>query len=342
MTRGRAVAAACALAAALAWNGTPPEAIAQAPIRMGNLGNSADAALFIAEDKGYFKEQGIAISLERFGVGADQMALLGAGRMDIASGGLSPTLFNAIARGLPIVAVADHGSLRTGFGFNVLVVRRALLDAGQYRGPADLRGRVLASPNPASVVTYEYALILKGAGLTLRDVRVETVPFPDQVEALANGKVDATITLEPLGTVAEARGAGRIMMTLDRVLPDFPVSLIYYNTQWARGHPEDARRWMVAYVKGLRYYNRALHDRAVREDVIAIMAAHTPIKDRQMWDRMIWPGLHPDGLINTRAILDYEHWLINDRQITTFVLPAQLADLSYVRYAVSILGPAPR
>lgn len=54
----------CVLVAVLAWEIAPPAAVGQAPIRMGNLGN-ADAGLFIPEDKGYFKEPGIAISLAR-------------------------------------------------------------------------------------------------------------------------------------------------------------------------------------------------------------------------------------------------------------------------------------
>ncbi len=64
---------------------------AAALVRMGYLGVSSDAGIFIALDKGYFQEQGLDLSLERFGVGADQMPLLGAGQLDIASGAPSPT-----------------------------------------------------------------------------------------------------------------------------------------------------------------------------------------------------------------------------------------------------------
>src|SRR5436853_4109930 len=162
---------------------------AASPVRMGYLGVSSDAGIFIALDKGYFKEQGLDLALERFGVGADQMALLGAGRLDIASGAPSPTLFNAVARGLPVVVVADKGSLRKGFGFNVLVVRKALVDAGQFKTLSDLRGRVLGSASPASIVNFENYLALKKGGLTPRDVTVEYLEFVDQPAAMANGKV---------------------------------------------------------------------------------------------------------------------------------------------------------
>lgn len=324
---------------AIALLACPAALGAAPPIHVGYLGTSGDAGIFIALDKGYFAEQGLTVSPERFGVGADQMALLGAGRLDVASGAPSPTLFNAVSRGLPISVVADKGSLRKGFGFNVLVVRKALIDSGQYKGLSDLRGRVIAAPT-ASVVNFEDYLILKKGGLTPRDVTIEDIGFQDQPAAMANGRIDAAVMVEPFGTATESRGVGKIVMTLDQLLPDFQVALIYYNTSWARAHSDDARRWMVAYVKALRYYNDALHNPQIRDDVITILAAHTPIKERAVYDKMVWPGFNPDGAVAWRGLLDYERWLLNERQITEFVAPARFLDQSYVENAVKMLGPA--
>jgi NitT/TauT family transport system substrate-binding protein len=310
------------------------------PVRVGYLGVSSDAGIFIALDKGYFTAQGLDLSLERFGVGADQMALLGAGRLDVASGAPSPTLFNAVARGLPVAVVADKGSLRKGNGFNVFVVRKALVDSGQFKGLSDLRGRVLASASPASIVNFQDYLILKQGGLTPRDVTIEYVDFADQPAAMANGKIDAAVMVEPFASAAAAKGIGKIVMPLDEILPDFQTAVIYYNTQWARAHPEEARGWMIAYVRGLRYYNGAFHDPKVRDDVIRIMTGRTPIKDRAVWDRMIWPGLNPNGSVTVRTILDYERWLLNERLIGRFLTAPQFVDQSYVEHAVAVLGPA--
>jgi NitT/TauT family transport system substrate-binding protein len=323
---------------AIALLGWPAALGAAPPIHVGYLGTSGDAGIFIALDKGYFAEQGLTVSPERFGVGADQMALLGAGRLDVASGAPSPTLFNAVSRGLPISVVADKGSLRKGFGFNVLVVRKALIDSGQFKGLRDLRGRVIAAPT-ASVVNFEDYLILKKGGLTPRDVTIEDIGFQDQPAAMANGRIDAAVMVEPFGTATESRGVGKIVMTLDQLLPDFQVALIYFNTSWARAHSEDARRWMIAYVKALRYYNAALHSPQIRDDVITILAAHTPIKERAVYDKMVWPGFNPDGAVTWRGLLDYERWLLNEHQITEFVAPARFLDQSYVENAVKTLGP---
>ncbi len=326
------------LAAALLLSAGPPPAPAAAPIRLGYIGISSDAGIFIAIDKGYFKEQGVEVSLERFGLGADQMALLGSGRLDIASGAVSPTMFNAIARGLPIAVVADKGSFRRGFGFNVLVVRKALVDGGQFKTLADLRGRVMAVPGAGSILNFEDYLVLKRGGLTPDDVRTEYIDLADQPAAMANGRLDAAIMVEPFATASEQRGIGKIVMPLDQLLPEFQTSVIYYNTTWARAHAGEAKGWMVAYVKALRYYNAALGNRQIRDDVITIMAAHTPIKDRTVWDKMIWPGLNPNGTATARTLLDYQRWLINGHQTSQFLPPARFLDTSYTEYATRVLG----
>src|SRR5258708_35543539 len=100
----------------------PPSSRAAGPIRLGYIGGASDAGIYIALDRGYFREQGVEVSLERFNGGAAQMVLLGSGRLEIATGAPSAALFNAIIRGLPVAVVADKGSIRTGFSYSPLVV----------------------------------------------------------------------------------------------------------------------------------------------------------------------------------------------------------------------------
>lgn len=333
------IAVLCALCVFLIAAPSPAPSRAAGVIRVGHPGYVSDIGLFIAQDKGYFREQGVVVSFEPVTGGAEQVALLGTGRLEIATGAFSPTLFNAIARGLPIVAVADKGSVRDGFGYAALVVRKALVDSGRYRSLKDLRGLVLATPDNASPSPFLYYVVLKHAGMTMRDVTMGYVGVLDQPIAMANGKIDASMMGEPLVSAVEARGIGKVVLTVDQVLPKFEFGMILYNTDWARRHPQEARRWMVAYVKALRYYNEAFRTPRGRDDLITIMISHTAIKDRAVWKRMRWPGLDPDGMVDIRGQMDYQRWLLNEHQVTQFILPDRLVDLSYARDAANVLGP---
>ena len=116
-----------------------PDARRPATVRIGVIGLVADAGIFIAEERGYFREQNLTMAYDQFDTAATMMPLLAAGQMDVATGGINAALYNAIARGLGIVLTADKGSQPPGFGANQIMLRKDLADT--VRAPRDFRGR---------------------------------------------------------------------------------------------------------------------------------------------------------------------------------------------------------
>src|SRR3990172_19940 len=110
-------------------------------VKVGTVLHVSDAGIFIALEKGYFKEQGIETEMPRFRSAGDMMAPLGTGELHVVGGGINPGLYNAIARGIQIIAVADKGSLSPGRGYLSIVVRKDLLDNKKVTSIKDLKGR---------------------------------------------------------------------------------------------------------------------------------------------------------------------------------------------------------
>ena len=54
------------------------------------------------QEKGYFAEQGLDVTLEPLPGGSDLVALTASGELDAGIGGAGPAFWNAIAQGLPI------------------------------------------------------------------------------------------------------------------------------------------------------------------------------------------------------------------------------------------------
>src|SRR5262245_58671353 len=121
-------------AAALATTG----AAQAARVRLGELGILSGSGYYLAIENGYFAEQGIEIEPTRFNTTAEMTAPLAAGQLDVGTGATSAGLFNAMARGLDLRIVADHGYSAPGRPVNALVVRRDLVDGGEFRSAADL------------------------------------------------------------------------------------------------------------------------------------------------------------------------------------------------------------
>jgi NitT/TauT family transport system substrate-binding protein len=311
-----------------------------ARVRLGELGILAGAGYYLAIENGYFAEQGIEVETTRFTTGGEMTAPLAAGQLDVGAGGITAGLFNAIARGLDLRMVSDHGHSEPGRPVGALVVRRDLLDGGQVRTAADLRGRSIAIPSRTVSAMTDLRASLAEGGLSLNDVSIQELAFPDTLPALANGSIDAAVPVEPFITFVVQRGLGSVWRWDYDVNPDHQVATIMYAPAFVSERPEVARRWMVAYLRGLRYFNDGFirGDATARERAIDVLVKWTVIKDRPLYDVMTIIGLDPDGGIRIPSMrVDQEFFVQQGYQDGPIDLD-RAVDLQYVQYARQVLG----
>ena len=322
--------------AAVASSPAAKPAAAPTTVQVASLRSASDAGLFIALERGYFAEQGIDAQFAEIGLGSDIAAMLAAGQIQVGGAAITAGLLNAAARGIETKVVADKGSNPRGFSFVALLVRKDLVDGGGYQGPADLRGRKIAVPDLASGGTIELESMLRRGGLTLNDVDLVSMPFPDQTLALGNKAIDAAISIEPFPTVMAAQGVAVRAIGVDEVLDGHQVGVLMYGLQFAG--TEAARRFMVAYVRGLRDYNDAFVKGQNVDAVADIIAKHSATKDPAMIKRMVPAGLNPDGYANEQSIAGDLEWYFQNGYVQARPDLKRLVDNSYVDYAVQQLG----
>ncbi|HEY7062355.1 MAG TPA: ABC transporter substrate-binding protein [Chloroflexota bacterium] len=311
------------------------------PVRLGVIGSASDAGFYLGLDLGYFGEQGLDVQTVPFGAGGEMVGPLGTGQLDVGGGNHSAGLFNAAARGIGIKLVADKGSLRPGHGYQALVFRRDLVESGQLRNPGDLRGLKMATSGRGGGGDRTMAAWLNAYGLTLDDVDWVELPFAQHAAAFAGHAVEAVTSVEPFVTQLVDRDLGTIYQRADEVIPNFQVAAVFYGDQFAQGQADVARRFMLAYIKALRYYNDAFDhgDQAKRREVVAILARNTPVKDEALYERMVVPGLDPDGRVNVDSLVqDQELWISIGLQQTRANIN-ELVDQSFADAAVQALGP---
>jgi NitT/TauT family transport system substrate-binding protein len=310
-------------------------------VRYGELGQASDAGFYVALDRGYFAAEGLDVEPIPLGSGGRMVPALGAGQVEVGGGGMSAALINAIARDVPLKLIADKGSLRQGFGYESLVVRKELVDSGAVKSIPDLRGRKIALNSTTSMDFFLLNGALESAGLRLEDTILEEIPFSDMIAALANGSVDAAISLEPIATAIVRQGVGSKLLTLEEVMPNAQVGVIMYAPHFMRDQPEAARRFAIAYLRGIRDYNRAFTSGERRDEAIQTLVKHTSIKDPAVIDAMVPPGLNPDGYVNLDGVMAaQEFW--RQANLLPATLPAEtIVDHSYLDYALGVLGRYP-
>src|SRR5438270_4366207 len=81
--------------------------VAQTTVRVGITNVSTDVGFFIADKKGYFRDEGLNVVFTEFNSAAKMIAPLGTGQLDVGGGTVSAGLYNAVARKIDIKVVAD-------------------------------------------------------------------------------------------------------------------------------------------------------------------------------------------------------------------------------------------
>ena len=312
-------------------------------VRVGIANASSDVAFFIAEKKGYFRQEGLDAKFIPFDSGAKMVAPLGAGQLDVAGGSPSAGLYNAVVRGIGIKIVADKGSTPPGYGYQPLLVRADLVANGRYKSLADLKGMKVAGSATGSASTSTMNEALKKAGLKTSDVERIYLSFPQHVMALQNKAVDAALTTEPSATEAVRRGAAVRVIGDDQIYPDHQLAVVLYSTVFIKDHPQAAKAFMRAYIRAVRDYNNALLNGKIAgpnaAEVISILNEYTPIKDPNTYRTIVPQGTNPDGKLNIASLENDLAFFKSEGVVKGNVTVTQVLDTSFAENAVKELGP---
>jgi NitT/TauT family transport system substrate-binding protein len=336
------------LAAALA--GAAGAAHAQAPrvpraeqpttVKVGwTLGSLTLAGIYVAMERGYFKDGNITIELVTVDNINSLIAPISTGQIDLATGGPSAGFFNAISRGVKLRIVADQNTVRPGTAAIALMVRKDLIDGGQIKTYADLKGRNIGIVAKRATMELDVLKALAMGGLRKEDVSILNMGFPQLQAALAAKALDAAVLIEPLVSDAVAKGIAVRWKGIDEITPNRQNSFFMFSEQFA-ARTDVAQAWMVAYLRGVRDYYEAFHTKGQkgRADIVGILTKHTLIKDPKVYDRMVLPAIDPNGELNVPSIQEALNQFLADGDVKGPLELDKIVDLSFIKHAQSVLG----
>jgi ABC-type nitrate/sulfonate/bicarbonate transport system substrate-binding protein len=79
-------------------------------VKIGIARTISDAGYYIADAIGFFREEGLDVSITGFNSAAQMIAPLGTGELDVGGGTVSAGFYNAVGRGILMKIVADQAS----------------------------------------------------------------------------------------------------------------------------------------------------------------------------------------------------------------------------------------
>jgi NitT/TauT family transport system substrate-binding protein len=322
----------------------PGACLAADRVTVGTVGNSSDAGFFIAADKGYFRDEGLDVSFVPFDGAQKMMAPLGTGDLDIGGGATSASLFNSASRSIGIKIVADRSRMKAGYQFQTLMVRKALVDSGRFRGLADLKGLKVALLAPGGSPGSTLNEAARKGGIRYDDIERVYLPFPAQVGAFHNGAIDASLMIEPFATALVASGDAVRFVSTEDFYPDDQIGLVFFSETFATSKRAVGERFMKAYVRALRDYNDAVRDGRFAagpkgDAVVAIMAQHLGVTAAALRATYV-QAIDPDGRPNADSLRrDLAFMKVQGDVRDAGVSVDALLDMGFVDKAVSALGP---
>lgn len=316
--------------------GTATTAPAPVTVRFGQVGSVSDGAIFIADAKGYFKEQGITLESVPFASAAQMVAPLGTGDLDAGGGAPSAGLYNAVNGGVQMRIVADKGTITAGHGYEAVIVRKALAD--KVKSAKDFKGLKVSIAARDIVPEYSLDQFLRTGGLTIKDIEVVPLAFPDMVPAMASGAIDVAVPTEPTATRILDAGTGVLLTRSDTFVPGEQTAVVLFSEKFAQ-KKEIAVRFMVAYLKGARFYTDAFDkkDAAKRREAIEIIAKGTKL-DPALLERVVMPNVDPDGKVNSQSLDASQQYFVTKGTQLKAVDLNKVVDASFAAEAVKQLG----
>lgn len=300
---------------------TGPSVEAQNKITLGLQPFISHAGLFIALEKGYFAGQGLDVQAKvSRASGAELMAALVAGDYDVTGAGLTVATYNAALRGVGVRLIADKGGNRGDRSYTWIMVRKGLMDSGEVKSLADLKGRRVGMPGVGTANWIELMMMLEKAGLRPEDVKLEKLNAPDRVNSLVAGTVDAIIVPEPF--VAQAKATGKAAELA--AVGDLGVFLeaVLITTEKTINQKRDLlKKFLRAYLRGVKDYVDNPRDHGV----VAAIAKYTGL-EREIIERTHPFHIDPSGRVPEDVVQAQMEWLVKRGLLAKVVPIAALVD----------------
>jgi len=219
---------------------TSPAIITHIKLAMGYIPDIQFAPFYVADAKGYFKEQGLEVEFATM-FENDAVPLLGTNQLQFAVVSAEQVI-QARAQGLPVKYV-----MKWWEQYPVAITSKVELG---IKTPADLAGHTVGIPGLYGASYIGWQALLSSQGLPADLAQLEAIDFT-QAAALTAGTVDAAVVYannEPIKLAAQGQQLNTILIA-DYV--QLASNGLATNDQTIDQHPELVDGMVVAIQKGL-------------------------------------------------------------------------------------------
>lgn len=210
-----------------------------------NYGTSGNVLVTIADEKGYFKEEGLTIEPVQATQNADAMALLSSGKVDIVSNSGTSNPLQQIAAGVDLTIFGGH--MLTG-AMPVIAKKGT-----KWNGVEDFVGKKVAC-NPA-YFALTGAVMDKGYENPLEAVEWVTITnYNDAIAAVKQGEVDYALLGTGQNFSVKNMDDVDIMCYQSDIMPNYSCCRMEAKTDFVKNNPNTVKAILRSLIRAQEYY----------------------------------------------------------------------------------------
>lgn len=215
---------------------------AAAPLKPYKVGYNAwigSIAFFVAQQKGFFKEEGLDVQTKSFSSPGDGLKPLLSGDLDavLSTADSVLTVVDKAPGQLKVVYLTD-----TSAGADAILAKKDIKSIKEMKGK-----KVAATLGQCNQLLLDKAL--EKAGLSEKDVNLVNMNPDDAGAAFAAGQIDVAVTWEPWITKVSGEKTGHVIFS-SKETPNLILDVLAVNTKGAAKKSAETRAFLKALNRG--------------------------------------------------------------------------------------------
>jgi NitT/TauT family transport system substrate-binding protein len=204
--------------------------------------NVAFLPVYVTEEKGFFKNEGLDVLLVLFNAGSTNLQALMGGDVQIMGSAFVETL-GGRAAGFDV---------KNFWGIcNIMPFQ--LYSQPDFKSMKQAKGKRFAISRFGSLTDFLTRATLRHFGVDSKEVTILQIgSTPARFAALTAKGVDASIVWFPVTEIAKAQGYNKLL-DLKEVFPEWPYETFAARESWLSKEKDQASRFLRAYQRGVKY-----------------------------------------------------------------------------------------
>lgn len=304
------------------------------PIKVGVVQTLAVGPIFVADERGYFRDEGLDAQITFFDAAQPIAIAAASGDVDFGCTGMAAAFYSLAGQGALRIIAAGNREM-PGFKNAGYIASNRAYDAG-FTSLKQLAGKTVAVTQFGSQLHYDLGLAAEKYNIPLKDIHIAALQSNTNVSsALAGGQVDLGVFPVTPTMALLSKNEVHLLGWVGDEAPYSQANTAFTSTKIANDKRDTVERFLRAFKRGAKDYHDAFaddqehrRDGPTAEAIIAILAKYTKQKVGTISTAIPW--LDAQLRLDAKDVRHQIEWFTGQGQMKGKVEAADIIDKRYV------------